>query len=145
MPKPTTDHLLKGCMYFTANQLARAITKLADDEFRITGLAPTYAFLMIAVNDRPGISQKELGELLHIAPSTITRFVEKLLNKNLVYTKQRGRQSLIYSTDKGRELQPIIEEAWINLYRRYSDVIGEQLGIELTEQMYQVSLKLEGK
>lgn len=132
-------------MYFTANQLARSITKLADNEFRITGLSPTYAFLMIAVNDQPGISQKELGEILHIAPSTITRFIEKLLNKNLVYTKQRGRQSLIYPTDRGRELQPIIEKAWINLYDRYSDVIGEQIGIKLTEQLYQVSLQLEGK
>lgn len=145
MTKSMTDHLLKGCMYFTANQLARAITKLADDEFRITGLAPTYAFLMIAINDQPGISQKELGGILHIAPSTITRFIEKLQNKNLVYSKQKGRQSLIYPTDKGRELQPIIEKAWINLYQRYSDPIGEQLGIELTEQLYQVSLQLEGK
>lgn len=143
LSKSTADHLLRGCMYFTANQLARAITKLADDEFRITGLSPTYAFLMIVVNERPGISQKELGEVLHIAPSTVTRFVEKLLNKEFIYMKQSGRQSLIYPTDKGKEVQPIIEKAWNNLYRRYSEIIGEQLGIELTEQMYQAGLKLE--
>ncbi|ANY71382.1 MarR family transcriptional regulator [Paenibacillus ihbetae] len=139
------DHLLKGCLYFTANQLARSITKLAEDEFRITGLSPTYAFLMIAVNEKQGISQKELGEVLHITPSTVTRFIEKLQAKGLVYAEQKGRMSLIYSTDKGKELQPDIEKAWLNLYDRYSNIIGEQTGIELTEQLFQISNQLEDK
>jgi len=143
MTTPLTDHLLRGCLYFTANQLARSITKLADESFYPTGLSPTYAFVMIAVNEKQGISQKELGEVLHIAPSTITRFIEKLQNKGLVYTEQQGRQSLIYSTDKGKALQAEIEAAWNNLYRRYSDLVGEQFGRELTEQLYQVSLKIE--
>lgn len=145
MAKSITDHLLTECMYFTANQLARAITRLAEEEFRVTGLSPTYAFLMIVVNDQPGISQKELGEILHIAPSTITRFIEKLQNKDLVYSKQHGRQSLIYPTEQGKKLLPVIEEAWMKLYRRYCDVIGEQFAIQLTEEMYQVGLQLEKK
>src|SRR5690606_13479403 len=142
MTNLSRNHLLQECLYFTANQLARTITRMADEEFRITGLSPTYAFLMIVVNEQPGISQKELGEILHITPSTVTRFIEKLQHKGLVYSEQHGRQSLIYSTEKGKALQADIEKAWNNLYQRYSELLGEQEGIELTEKLYHVSKQL---
>ncbi|ANY76792.1 MarR family transcriptional regulator [Paenibacillus ihbetae] len=135
-----TSQLLQGCLYFTTNQVTRTMTKMADEAFFPSGLPPAYAFVMIAINDHQGISQKELGEVLHIAPSTIT--LEKLQTKGLLYTEQQGKQSLIHSTDKGNALQADLEAAWINLYRRYSDLISV-FGKQLTKQLHQVSLKLE--
>ena len=71
--------ILHNCLYFTANSLSRVITRMADDEFRRTGLSPSHAFLMMLVNDNPGIGQKELCEQLHLAPSTVTRFIDALV------------------------------------------------------------------
>lgn len=49
---------LKECLYFTANRLGRVITKMAEDEFAASGLSPTSAFLLMAVFEKEGISQK---------------------------------------------------------------------------------------
>ncbi|MEE8416834.1 MAG: MarR family transcriptional regulator [Desulfobacterales bacterium] len=68
--------ILHNCLYFTSNSLSRVITRMAEEEFRRTGLSPSHAFLMMLVNDNPGIGQKELCEQLHLAPSTVTRFID---------------------------------------------------------------------
>lgn len=68
--------ILHNCLYFTSNSLSRVITRMAEEEFRRTGLSPSHAFLMMLVNDNPGIGQKELREQLHLAPSTVTRFID---------------------------------------------------------------------
>ncbi|MEI0740299.1 winged helix-turn-helix domain-containing protein [Paenibacillus sp. JTLBN-2024] len=59
---------LHTCMYFTTNRLSRAITRLADEAFAMTGLAPAYGYLVRLVIANPGITQKELSEKLYITP-----------------------------------------------------------------------------
>jgi len=68
--------------------------------------------LLMAIYDKEGISQKELGlgEFLHLKSSTITRLVEKLISRGLIYHVVKGRMSLIYTTDKGKELKKTIHE-----------------------------------
>ena len=53
------DKLLHHCLYFTANRMSRIITHMAEEEFRVTGISPTYAFLLMIVNENDGISQKD--------------------------------------------------------------------------------------
>ena len=113
--------LLSGCLYFSSNKFVRALTKLAEDEFKITGLSPTYAFAVNVVNRYGKISSTDLAQYLQMAPSTITRFVDKLVNKELVLRQIEGKNSFISSTTKGMELQPIIDIAWKNLEEKISE------------------------
>jgi hypothetical protein len=39
-----------GCLYFSANALARAITRIAEEKFALIGLSPSHAFLVILTN-----------------------------------------------------------------------------------------------
>lgn len=137
------DKYFQGCLYFSANRLSRVITKMAEEEFLVSGLSPTYAFLLMAVYDEEGISQKKLGEVLHIQPSTVTRFVEKLIGKGLLYSRTEGRLSLIYSTDKGKALKGDIEKCWNNLHIRYSAILGMEEGDALTHRLFEVSDQLD--
>src|SRR5690625_7396174 len=82
---------LKECLFFTVNRLSRIVAKMAEDEFSMSGLSPTYAYLLMTVYDKEGISQKELGEILHLQPSTITRLVEQLNSRCQVYKDLCGR------------------------------------------------------
>ncbi|GGD93948.1 MarR family winged helix-turn-helix transcriptional regulator [Paenibacillus nasutitermitis] len=136
---------LKECLYFTANRLSRVITKMAEDEFAVSGLSPTSGFLLMAVYEKEGISQKELGDILHLQPSTVTRLIEKLTVKGLLYNRVEGRMSFIYATDKGKALDDVINQCWNNLRDRYSAILGQQEGDELTLHLYQVSDQLEHK
>lgn len=139
------DHLLQGCLFFTANSLARVMTTMAEDEFSATGLAPHYAFIVMLVCEKPGISQKEISEYLQLTPSTITRFVDKLEAKNLVKREMDGKTVLLNPTAEGKKALPKIEKAWKCLYDRYSKVLGTKEGDTLTLKAWQATLKLEGK
>ena len=137
--------LLRHCLYFTSNALSRAISRMAEEEFKITGLSPSHAFLLMIVNDNPGIGQKELGEQLHLAPSTVTRFIDSLVYKGYLNRKSEGKVSNIYSTDKGKQLRKSIDAAWKSLYHRYSKILGMKEGDRLTQMIDDAGRKLEGK
>ncbi|MFD0693265.1 MarR family winged helix-turn-helix transcriptional regulator [Paenibacillus sp. GCM10027628] len=137
------DSFLHTCLFFTANRLSRAITKIAEEEFAATGLTPMYGYLIRLVNGTPGISQKELSEKLCITPSTLTRFVDKLEGKQLVERKVQGKTVLVYPTDKGKVLEDTIRQASKNLRQRYEEILGMQASEQLSTDIIRSSAQLE--
>jgi DNA-binding MarR family transcriptional regulator len=137
--------LLQCCLYFTSNSLARVLTTMAEDAFRPTGMSPNYAFLLMLVCEKPGISQKEIGEHLQLSPSTITRFVDKLEAKGYMGRTVNGKTTLLHPTEDGQGLLQAIYDSWARLYNQYSDILGEDAGKSLTEATWKATLELEGK
>ncbi len=97
------------------------------------GMSPSYAFVLSIVIDTPGVPQKELAAKLHMAPSTVSRFVDTLVAKGFITKDPEGRNTFIYPTDSGQALKPDIERAWFSLYERYSKILGKEQGERLTE------------
>lgn len=139
----TLSQSLNGCLFFTVKKLDRILDKIAEETFKPTGLSPTYGFILLAINETPGIAQKDIAELLHTAPSTIARFVDKLQNKNLIYTEHSGRNTLAYLTDEGIDLIDKVQEAWDNLHQLYADILGEKESDELSIQICQIGDQLK--
>ena len=138
----TCKSILHNCLYFTANSLSRVITRMAEEEFRKTGLSPSHAFMMMLVTDNPGVCQKELCERLYLAPSTITRFIDTLVYKGYVSRQSEGKTSKVYPTEKGKQLRKPIDNAWKNLYQRYAKVLGSEEGNKLTTLIDKAAEKL---
>ena len=136
-------NLLECCLFFNTNSLARIITRMGEEEFARVGMTPSYAFLLTLAVDSPGISQKELASLLHMAPSTVSRFVDALVAKGLIAKETEGRNTFIHPTEAGRELQPAIEKAWHGLYDRYSAILGSEEGALLAEMTAAACRKLQ--
>ena len=134
----STCSQLNGCLFFSSGKLARVIGRTADDAFKITGLSPSHAFLLHIVNHGSGIHQKIVGEMLHMTPSTITRFVEKLENKGLVARQTDGKNVHLFTTEKGLALQPEIVKAWESLHDCYSGILTP----EESEQFFSIVNKL---
>jgi MarR family transcriptional regulator, organic hydroperoxide resistance regulator len=139
----TCDSKYCGCLYYSANALARCITKIAEDEFAITGFSPSYGFLIMSINAKPGIQPKELSEIMLLTPSTITRLIEKLEYKGLVERKNVGKTTEVYPTAKSIELEIVIKEAWFNLYKKYTNLLGEEVAKRLTAEIYNATKKFE--
>lgn len=134
-----------NCLYFSANHLARMMNKMAEEEFAPIGLSPTYAFLLMTLKDKEGLTQKELSGTLNIAPSTSTRFVDKLEVKGLVTRKNEGKLSIIALTEKGHNMQDEISLCWKNLFKRYAAIMGEEQARKLTRDINEANLLLENK
>ena len=106
---------------------------MAEEEFRYTGLSPSHAFLVMVVNERPGITQKELSEALNLAPSTVARLVDSLqLKQGAVERRTVGKSARIYPTEKGKEMQDLIAKCWNSLFQRYTEILGEKTARTLT-------------
>ena len=115
-----------SCLYYSANALSRVMTKMADEEFAITGLSSSYAILLMTVIDEQGIQPKEISIQMQLSPSTITRLIEKMEYRGYLERKQVGRTTEVYVTQSGQDLQPRIQEAWANLHNRYSNILGKR-------------------
>lgn len=140
----SSEHLLDCCLFFTANALARTISRIGEELFAPVGMTPSYAFLLMLACEQPGISQKELAALLHLTPSTISRFVDTLTRRGLLRKHEEGRSVLIHATQEGEALLPAVRDAWRRLYEQYSSVLGHAQGAKLTRMTSQACRKLEG-
>lgn len=139
------EEIFKNCLYFSANKLARVITKMAEEIFYKTGLNPSYAFAQMLINNNPGLNQNELAKRLAIMPSTLTRFLEKLELMELIEREQNGKSSNVYPTAKGAEKQQELAECWMALHKRYSEILGTDYGDNLSEMIYSSAVKLENR
>lgn len=133
----------ESCLYFTVNSLARKINVMADEEFRITGLTPSHAYLMLTLIDEPGLSQNELSRIMNLKASTMTRFIDKLTQKGNVERVQKGRSVYIFPTEKGEKLKELIEKAMQNMYERYDKVLDKDFSKNLTSDINEANLLLK--
>ena len=131
-----------NCLYYSANALSRIMTKMADEEFAITGLTSSYAFLLMTINEKPGIQPKEISQHMQLTPSTVTRLVEKMEYKGFVERKYVGRTTEVYPTESGTALQAKIRKAWKNLYDRYSSILGKEEADKLTALAFEATEKI---
>lgn len=136
------DNKYCGCLYYSANALARLMTKLAEEAFSETGLSPSYAFVLMIVNDDPGIQPGDIAQQMQLTPSTVTRLIDKLENKGYLVRVFEGRISRVNPTKKSLTLHNKLKAAWKALYKEYTDILGEEESRQLTDLSYKASKKL---
>lgn len=137
------EQVLIHCLYFTASRFARNISKLAESTFDFDDLAPSYLYMMMIVKFHPEITQKELCHKLSIAPSTSTRFIDKLEKRKLVTRKMDGKQSLISLTDEGEKVYHQFRVSLKELFTSYSSVLGKEFSMDLSKMLHEASNLLE--
>ncbi|TGA96607.1 MarR family transcriptional regulator [Sporolactobacillus shoreae] len=137
------SQLLTRCLYFTASRFARNITKLAEKAFDADDLAPTYLYLIMTVRFHPNITQKELCRRLSIAPSTSTRFIDKLEGRKLVTRTAGGKETYIALTDEGEKVYTRFRQSLEVLFERYSEILGREFSADLSKMLHEASNKLE--
>jgi len=131
------------CLYYSANALARSMSRMADEAFAKTGVAPSYAFLLMAVNRKPGVQPGELAETMMLSPSTVTRLIEKMEARGFLLRRQEGKSVFVSPTRSAQELNPDLMAAWQGLYDRYVSVLGEETARQLTTDIFSATEKLD--
>ncbi|MWV43925.1 MarR family transcriptional regulator [Paenibacillus sp. HJL G12] len=143
MESPDSDYLLSHCLYFTAARFGRHMEKLAVEAFASLDIPPSYGYMIITINDHPGITQKELCHKLTIAPSTSTRFIDKLVNQSLAKRKQEGKHILLFLTDEGRAMCNEIYECFNKIYMRHLEILNSSHSQELIRLLHEANEIME--
>jgi MarR family transcriptional regulator, organic hydroperoxide resistance regulator len=136
------DSKYSQCLYFTSAALARKIEKLAADNWKKVDLAPSHAYLLMALLEEPGIQPSALASELHLQPSTITRLIEKLEQKKLAIRTTEGKITNVYPTPKAKAMWPAMKECMDNFYRQYSQLLGDAESKRIVKDMARLSDKL---
>lgn len=131
--------ILSSCLFHTSNLFARRMEKLAEHVFKDKEIAPSYLYLLILVKESPGTTQKELCNKLGIAPSTSTRFIDKLVKKDIVIRQTEWKETHIYLTKYGEELMQQMDDQFKELYYLYSSILGEEKSLQLAKDLYEAS------
>jgi MarR family transcriptional regulator, organic hydroperoxide resistance regulator len=130
------------CMYFASGALARKVEKLAQASWKDVGLSPSHAYLMMVINDEPGMQPGQAVAQLLLTPSTITRLIEKLETKKLVVRTVTGKLTNIYPTPKGKQLQPQLQKCLVHFYNNYSNILGKDESAKLVLSINKITDKL---
>ncbi|MGG3510140.1 MarR family transcriptional regulator [Paenibacillus lautus] len=133
------DSILSSCLFFTSNRFARSMTKMAEEAFVKAGLSPTYSYVLVVIHQYPGITQKELSDKLSIAPSTSTRFIDKLEEKQLVLRQSEWKETHIFLTDEGKLLYQELNQYFEQLYGQYVSLLGKEHSEQLTKLLHESS------
>lgn len=118
---------VKSCLYFTISRLFRVVNKVAEDAFGELDICPTHAFLLIILQDEPeGMSVNKISEALTIAPSTVTRFVDKLISKKYVERIKMDKQSFTKITEGGKKIMPQVYKAWDRIFENIENLVDNK-------------------
>ena len=91
------EEKINGCLYFTISKMFRLLNKIAEESFEGMNMCSTHAFLLVLLQEEPkGLSVSEISEALTIAPSTVTRFVDKLAAKGYVERIKIGKEVEVF-------------------------------------------------
>jgi MarR family transcriptional regulator, transcriptional regulator for hemolysin len=83
-------------LLFLLNDVARLLRVDADKRARAHGMTRAQWGILIWLERQPGISQKELAELLEVEPITVARLIDRLEARGLVERRPDPRDRRIW-------------------------------------------------
>lgn len=109
-----------------ANTFSRSLSSYFDSKLSSFGLATSYIELILLLKANGGYTQKELAEQLSLAPSTITRFIDKLIKQDIVMKKRTGREVSVELTVKGNRLSSDMDDQYRRALVELEEIVGEK-------------------
>ena len=140
-----TEKEISECLYFTISKMFRMINRIAEEAFEKIDICPTHAFLMMLLKEeKNGLSVNQISSSLAIAPSTVTRFVDKLVSKGYVVREKMGKNSFTKITEKGLNEIDKIYEAWRGITEKIEELVGDKTYLERTKKSFKEFVEILG-
>jgi DNA-binding MarR family transcriptional regulator len=123
------------CLCATFRRTARALSQLYDDAVRPLGLRTTQFTILQALSLTGEVSQGQLGEILALDSTTLTRTLAIMKRRKWVGVRQGrdGRERLISLSEAGRKQFNLASPAW----QAVQDHLRSQLGDERWSGLFQ--------
>ena len=137
---------IQKCIYFSISKMFRIVNKIAEESFEKIDIYPTHGFLMIILKEEEnGLTVNQISETLAIAPSTVTRFVDKLIAKGYVKREKSGKNSITKITEEGLKVIPDIYKSWDGISEKIEEVVGNEEYLRKTGENFKEFADVLGK
>jgi len=110
----------------SVSSFSRTLSSFFDERLSRFNFATSYIELMILMNNNDQMSQKAIAEQLSLAPSTITRFVDKLKKEGYLTKKRDGRSVTIELTEKGRQVSKEMDAEYHSAVDEIRGLMGDK-------------------
>ena len=130
------------CLCANFRRTARALTRLYEDSLRPLGLRGTQFTILQALSLAGEVSQGQLGEILAIDSTTLTRTLA-IMDRRGWIARQRGedvREWRLSLSKAGRKEFERVSPEW----ERVQEHLREQLGDEHWKELFQLNHELTG-
>jgi DNA-binding MarR family transcriptional regulator len=129
------------CACANLRRADRAVTRMYNQELRASGLEITQFTLMMALNITGEITQGELGVLLALDTTTLTRTLRLLKKRGWIGAKAGNdrRQRLLRLTSGGRRKFQQAQPHWQRAQGRLQRSLGESTWSQLAELLTEVT------
>lgn len=115
------------CACANLRRASRAVTQLYEEEMRGSGVRATQFPILLALSAKRRANQRELGEVLGIDNTTLSRTLRPLLAKGWIRSDEgEDRRERVYElTANGRRVQRKATTQWERAQRRLRVGLGD--------------------
>lgn len=132
-------------LLFLLHDVARLLRVEADKRARQHGMTRAQWAILIWLERQPGISQKELSELLEVEPITVARLIDRLEARGMVERRPDPRDRRIWRLHllaPAREVLHEIDDHRSEMTRSVTEGIDEMALETMTEALLQMKSTL---
>jgi DNA-binding MarR family transcriptional regulator len=97
-------------LLFLLHDVARLLRVDADKRARVNGMTRAQWAILIWLERQPGISQKELSEILEVEPITVARLIDRLEARGMVERRPDPRDRRIWRLHLLRPAHDVLHE-----------------------------------
>lgn len=122
-----TDPSHITCFCAHLRRASRAVSRVYEEELRSQGLGANQYSILTAIKSMPGIRQRDLGKLLSMDSTTLSRTLTPLLRAQWVAV-DRGedkRERCFTLSVPGRELLAKAKKSWNRAQKKLQTELGE--------------------
>jgi DNA-binding MarR family transcriptional regulator len=122
------DDMACNCLMGRARLVARVITNIYDELLLPFGLKASQLNLLVVVAQEGPVRRANIGRLLHLDRSTLTRNLQVMINNDWIAEVQDhsdARGLPLRVTSKGAALLTEVAAAWRKAQRRAEALLGE--------------------
>jgi len=103
-------HDFQRDLMFLLHDVARLIRVHADKRARAHGMTRAQWGILVWLERRPGLSQKELAELLEVEPITVARLIDRLETRGMVERRPDPKDRRIWRLHLTSAAYPMLGE-----------------------------------
>lgn len=132
-------------LLFLLHDVARLLRVEADKRARMHGMTRAQWGILIWLERQPGISQKELSELLEVEPITVARLIDRLEARGMVERRPDPRDRRIWRLHLLRPACDVlheISEQRADITRNVTTGVTEELIETMTEALMRMKATL---